>query len=38
MATAILFNHQRGSSREVTVNLIDAGVEIVSLSGEPIAV
>lgn len=38
MATAILFNHQRGSGREVTVNLIDAGVEIASLSGEPIAV
>ena len=38
VTTAILFNRQRGSGREVAVNLVDAGVEIVSLSGEPIAV
>lgn len=38
MTNAILFNNMRGSGREVTLNLIDAGVEIISVGGEPIAV
>ena len=38
MTNAILYNHQRGSGREVTINLHDAGVEICSVGGEPIAV
>ena len=38
MTNAILFNATRGSGREVTVHLIDAGVEIISAGGDPIAV
>lgn len=38
MTNAIFYNHQRGSGREVTVNLHDAGVEIISAGGEPIAI
>jgi hypothetical protein len=38
VTTAILFNHQRGSGREVTVNLIDSGIEIMSIAGEHISV
>lgn len=38
MTNAILFNKMRGSGREVTINLIDSGIEIVSSAGEHIAV
>lgn len=38
MTNAILFNKMRGSGRDVTINLIDAGIEITSAAGEHIAV
>lgn len=38
MTNAIFFNRMRGSGREVSINLIEAGIEITSLAGEPIAV
>lgn len=38
MTNAILFSKVRGSGRDVTINLIDSGIEIVSATGEHIAV
>ncbi|WP_374384517.1 hypothetical protein [Dongia sp.] len=38
MGNAILFNTMRNTDREVTINLIDSGIEIVSGTGEPIAI
>ena len=38
MTNAILFSKMRGTDREVTINLIDSGIEIISATGEPIAI
>jgi hypothetical protein len=38
MTNAILFNKMRGTDREVTINLIDSGIEIISVAGESIAI
>lgn len=38
MTNVIFFNKIRGSGREVTINLIDSGIEIMSSTGEHIAI